>query len=325
MFRVSKLKVLPLVFFSLISVASAASLGKNPAAGLVEGTDGALYGTTSNGGTNDLGTVFRIDPNGLITTLINFTGTAGANPGAIPLGPLVFGNDGKLYGTTSEGGANDFGARLSRECQRSYGTALYFGTGPGDGANPKGKLIQGADGNYYGMTSGGADLSLIFGTIFRITPNGSETVLFKFTGAEGAFPTGGLVQGRNGNFYGVAFAGGDHGIGTIFKVDPLGTLTLLYSFSGESDGSNPQGELVEDPTNVGIFYGIASNGGDFGYGTVYKVDTAAMPVVPVTLAAFDGSTLGANPHSSLALGTDGFLYGTTFTGGTNNLGTVFKT
>ncbi|MBA3354067.1 MAG: putative Ig domain-containing protein, partial [Blastocatellia bacterium] len=324
MFRTSRILLATcLAVLCLTPNAPAASLGKNPAAGLVQGSDGSFYGTTSNGGLNEFGTVYKIAPDGLVTTLINFSGTAGVNPGSTPLAPLIFGSDGKLYGTTSEGGANNFGTVFRLSVSGVMELLYSFGVGNDDGANPKGKLVQGADGNYYGMTYSVSNVnSAPYGKIFRITPNGTVTILFSFTGAEGAFPTSGLLQGRNGNFYGVTFAGGDNGLGTIFKMDPLGTVTLLYSFDGGTNGSNPQGELVEDPVIVGRFYGVASNGGASGYGTVYRVD-AGSPV-PVVLASFNGTANGANPHAGLTLSADNKLNGTTFAGGANNLGTYFQ-
>ena len=140
MFRNSRLTGAFLAgFFCLLSSAHAASLGKNPAAGLVRATDGSLYGTTANGGTNDLGTVYKVDgESGLVTTLINFTGVAGANPGSTPLAPLIFGTDGKLYGTTSEGGANNFGTVFRVSVSGVMELLYAFGTNNSDGAIRKG-------------------------------------------------------------------------------------------------------------------------------------------------------------------------------------------
>jgi uncharacterized repeat protein (TIGR03803 family) len=135
--------------------------GQYPQAGLIQGADGNFYGTTSSGGTNNVGTVFKLTPAGAVTVLYSFSG----------------------------------------------------GT---DGANPQAGLIQGADGNFYGTTEDGGTNN--YGTVFKITPAGAETVLYLFSGAtDGANPLAGLIQGADGNFYGTAVQGGANGDGTVFK------------------------------------------------------------------------------------------------------------
>jgi uncharacterized repeat protein (TIGR03803 family) len=147
-----------------------------------------------------------------------------------------------------------------------------------------------------------------------------ETVLHAFKGIDGATPYGALVLDGAGNVYGTTSAGGDAGLGTVFKVDPQGVETVLYSFTGSPDGANPYAGLVMD--NSGNLYGTAENGGAFGFGTVFKIDASGIETV---LHSFAGSpTDGADPKARLIVDQNGNLYGTTFTGGSSNSGTVFK-
>ncbi len=201
--------------------------GDFPAAGLVQGSDGNFYGTTTAGGTNDDGTVFRISPSGTETNLYSFVGSP--TDGAYPEAGLVQGSDGNFYGTTENGGT-------STNCGSVYGcgtvfrispsgnyTNLYsFGSSPTDGFNPRAGLVQGSDGNFYGTTlNGGTNDD---GTVFRISPSGNYTNLYSFVGPpnDGRYPYAGLVQGSDGNFYGTTLEGGQYnlppGDGTVFKL-----------------------------------------------------------------------------------------------------------
>ncbi len=189
-----------------------------------------------------------------------------------------------------------------------------------NGAMPMGVLTLGTDGNFYGTTGFGSGYG--YGTVFKVTTNGTLTPLVFFNGNNGANPYAGLTLGTDGNFYGTTFHGG-YGSGTVFKVTTNGTLTTLVSFNG-ADGYNPQAALT-----LGIdgnFYGTTAETADGGYGTVFKVTTNG---TLTTLFFFDG-TNGLNPIAGLTLGTDGNFYGTTWGGGITNslnpsgLGTVFK-
>ncbi len=241
-----------------------------------------------------------MDRTGYFTTLVNFSGFGntqtpptptggGADVGATPLAPLTLGTDGKLYGTASQGGIDNAGTvfrvSISGVIEQLHWFRLI------EAMHPKGKVVQGADGNFYLQTfdSDGPQLGQTVGAIVRVTPNGTrppngtpggEVVLnyANFLNAtDGQYPSTGLAQGREGNFYGVTFAGGMNGLGTVFKVTPSGGRTTLYSFDGEANGSNPQGELIEHPSTTGLFYGVTSNGGAFGYGTVYSIDRRPPP------------------------------------------------
>jgi uncharacterized repeat protein (TIGR03803 family) len=243
----------------------------------VQGSDGNFYGTTSGGGTNNEGTVFRISPSGSETNLYTFVGSP---DGAYPPAGLVQGTDGNFYGTTAGGGTNDIpgggdGTVFRISPSGTYTTLYSFGSSPNDGLEPFAALVQGSDGNFYGTTEGGGRFSM--GTVFRISPRGNETNLYSFAGPpnDGGNPQVGLVQGSDGNFYGTA-AGGRHRVGTAFRISPSGSYTNLYSFgSSPTDGTYPQASLVQG--SDGNFYGATVNGGTKNLGTVFKLTVPLSP------------------------------------------------
>jgi uncharacterized repeat protein (TIGR03803 family) len=249
----------------------AGSDGSHPYAGLMQGSDGNLYGTTSIGGANGLGTVFQITrpPASVETVLHSF---AGGSDGSSPQAGLIQGDDGIFYGTTFAGGAHNLGT-VFRITPAGRETVLHSFTGS-DGAHPYAGLIQGSDGNLYGTTSIGGANGL--GTVFQITPAGVETVLHSFAGgSDGSEPYAGLIEGSDGNFYGTTELGGLHNLGTgqnrgtVFRITPAGRETVLYSFAGGSDGSEPYAGLIEG--SDGNFYGTTSIGGANNAGTVFKL------------------------------------------------------
>lgn len=166
---------------------------------------------------------------------------------------------------TCGGGLSNAGCALMITCGGAE-TILHFFTGqPSDGAFPNGRLIQARDGNFYGVTPGGGDG---WGTVFEITPSGTETVLFaSFGSTHDLDPQGGLVQASDGNFYGVTSLGGG-GNGALFEITAAGALTSLYSFAGGTDGVGPIG-LIQ--ASDGEFYGVTSTGGVSGDGTVFRL------------------------------------------------------
>jgi len=146
-------------------------------------------------------------------------------------------------------------------------TVLYSFAGGADGDEPYGSLVQGTDGNFYGMTYEGGPTN--DGTVFKITPAGAETVLYAFgSGADGNEPYGSLVQGTDGNFYGMTYEGGANNEGTIFQVTPSGTETVLWSLGAGSDGNEPYGSLTFGPD--GTLYGLTYEGGANGGGAVIQ-------------------------------------------------------
>jgi uncharacterized repeat protein (TIGR03803 family) len=293
--------------------------GAVPVAGLVQGSDGNFYGTTTSGGTFFQGTVFRMTPSGAITVLHSFNSFFGE--GAVPFAGLVQGSDGNFYGTTAFGGAHFKGTVFKIDATGNLTTLRSFSGSPSEGATPVAALVQGSDGNFYGTTaSGGQHFQ---GTVFRITQGGALTVLHSFSGfpSEGAVPFAGLVQGNDGNFYGTTALGGTHSKGTVFNIDATGSLTTLHSFSGSpSEGANPVAGLVQG--SDGNFYGTTALGGTHSRGTVFNIDATGSLT---TLHSFSGSPgEGALPFAALVQGSDGNFYGTTALGGAHGAGTVFK-
>ena len=199
--------------------------GKSPHASLVQGSDGNFYGTTEFGGTSiqcfsGCGTVFKITPAGVLTTLHTFNAT----DGEYPVGSLVQGNDGNFYGTANGGGADGEGTVFKISPDGVTFNTLHSFCSQGaclDGTSPYAGLVQGNDGNFYGTThDGGANGK---GTIFSVTPTGLFAALYTFSGtSDGGSSTAALVQGSDGNFYGTAGSGGAHSQGTVFSFSSGG-------------------------------------------------------------------------------------------------------
>jgi uncharacterized repeat protein (TIGR03803 family) len=303
--------------------------GGEPFGGVTLDTAGNLYGTTSTAGSGfglGLGTVFKLDTAGKLTTLHAFTGNA---DGGNPFAGVILDTTGNLYGTTNYGGVPDYLGTVFMLDKTGKETVLHNFTGEADGESPFAPLIRDAAGNLYGTTLGKSSGDQ--GTVFKLDKNGKETVLHNFTGrADGQNPEAGLIRDRVGNLYGTA-GGGQLNAGTVFKIDQAGKFTPLYAFSGGTDGSVPLGGLVRDPT--GNFYGTTFDGGDlncnvgFGCGVVFKLDQAGKETV---VYRFVGGTDGQGPQGNLVRDTKGNLYGITYFGGSaagcggGGCGTVFK-
>ncbi len=296
--------------------------GDYPHGGLIQGSDGNFYGTTMWGGSGPLGgngngTVFNISSAGTLTRLYSFTGGV---DGGNPVAGLVQASDGNFYGTTGQGGAGGYGTVFKMSSAGTL-TTLYSFSGGADGGNPYAGLVQGSDSNLYGTTSSGGTNGYGGGTVFKTSSAGTLTTLYSFSGgADGNDPSGGLVQGSDSNFYGTTYLGGTStNAGTVFSISSAGTFTTLYRFSGGADGAFPNG-LVQG--SDGNFYGTTSWGGTSGDGTLFKISSAG---TLTTLYSFSGGTNGYDPYGAgLVQGSDGFFYGTTYAGGTNGDGTVFK-
>lgn len=255
--------------------------GANPYSPLVEGFDASFYGTAYDGGSNGVGTVFRITPAGVLTTIHTFDGTDGNNPWA----GLILADDGRFYGTTYEGGKLGGGTLFKITPEGSLLTVYNFDSSEGF---PAASVIQGSDGNFYGTTVGSPSFGY-WGTVFKITPDGVASTLHSFNLTDGGAPYAPLVQATDGNLYGTTTYGGKlscggvgTGCGTVFRITPSGVLTTLQNFGG-SDGAFPYGGLFQ-ATN-GKIYGTTWRGGNTnchppsGCGTVFSLDVGLSPFV----------------------------------------------
>ncbi len=293
--------------------------GDVPLGGLVQGTDGDFYGTTTYGGAQFIGTVFKIGPSGKLTTLYSFCSQANCADGSYPEAGLLQASDGNFYGTTSVGGA--YGTVFRITSAGSLTTLHSFDVTDGD--SPEAGLLQATNGNFYGTTGYGGSGN--GGTVFKITPAGKFTSLYSFctqaTCPDGAYPSG-LIQGSDGNFYGTTANGGASGAGTVFKITSAGRLTTLHSFD-TTDGATPRGGLVQ-ATN-GILYGTTGYGGSGDGGTAFEITPAGEFTSLYSFCTQPGCPDGTLPYSTLIQATDGNFYGTTYaSAGESGSGTVFE-
>src|SRR5215831_6066206 len=223
-----------------------------------------LAGLTSNGGAEGRGTAFTINTNGSNFSIMKTF----ADWGKTPTGDLLQGTDGNFYGMTNAGGAYNYGTVFMMTPTGAVTILKQFNYSV-DGANPFGELIKGSDGNFYGLTSGGGTNS--YGTIFKITPTGTFTVIRHLGATDGTNPRGHLTLAKDGNFYGITYHGGANGVGTIFKMTPSGTYTVLRSLTLATDGGNSWSSLTEGKD--GNLYGMAYSGGTNNAGTIFKITT----------------------------------------------------
>lgn len=270
----------------------------------VQGRDGNLYGSTLEGGTSGIGTVFKITPSGTITTLYSFDGSVGS----YPYGGLVLGTDGNFYGTASLGGSADLGS-VYKITPAGVITSLHNFTNIGDGTHPGPALVLGGDGNFYGGTSS---------TIYKITPTGAFTTLHTLNSATDGGAVGYMILGADGNFYGSAGSGGANNYGTVFKVTPTGAFTLLHTFTNGTDGFEP-GSLAQAAN--GMLYGDTFVGGSGGGGVIFKTTTSG---TFTALYSLNAGTDGSGITGRLTLGTDGNFYNVAYADGANAGGTLFK-
>lgn len=275
-------------------------IGDEPKAGVVEDSAGNFYGTTFQGGRSHLGIVYKLPPSGVLTVLHAFTG---GTDGEYPAAAVVLDGVGNIYGVTTKGGSTTKcptgcgtvfkvtkagkysilhrfsksdgppvdGLLWSHATGFLYGATggtIYQMTTSGKGKilyksstlNPLSGLIRDAAGNLYGTAESGTGNC---GSVFKLNPQGQETVLYNFAGSpDGCFSLGGLAQDGAGNFYGTTELGGAYDGGTVFKLDTAGHETVLHSFAGGSEGGNPVFGLTIDPS--GNLWGTTTYGGTFG-------------------------------------------------------------
>lgn len=313
--------------------------GSNPYGALIADSEGNFYGTTNDGGINECynggcGMVFKLshsaDGKWLRTALYEFKGgTDGYNP----VGTLLFDHTGNLYGTTVEGGSGGYGTVF--ELTPLEGGAwkekvLYSFQGGSDGAFPESGLIFDGSGNLYGTTTeGGVCTFPGCGVVFKLSPRADgrwvESVIYAFQGSDGGAPYAGLIFDSADNLYGTAEFGGPNNKGVVFQLSPHSggwQETVLYVFSGP-DGAGPQAGVIFDAQ--GNLYGTTGGGGT-GYnasGTVFRLTKTGQQWTETVLHTFTVND-GATPLAGLVIDEAGNLYGTTWEGGPNLSGNVFK-
>lgn len=305
----------------LHSFAGGTNDGANPQAGLLVGIDGALYGTCTTGGSNQYGTVFKLNPDGSGYRLLHTMGSI-ADDAELPYGGLIQGQDNQLYGTGYGGGTNGSGA-IYRLDTNGTSYALVYSLGY-DGDAPYGfysGVMQGRDGALYGATPGGGTNGS--GEVFRVNTNGSGFMaLHEFSGRDdGGYPRAGLVQGQDGALYGTTTDGGTNDYGTIFKINAHGgNFTVLHSCGLTPDAYYIYGAMIQG-TN-GLLYGTSEAGGSGNWGSLFEISTDGVTFA-VIHNMYGPPVGGEHPQASLFQADDGRFYGTTQQGGTNANGTLF--
>jgi uncharacterized repeat protein (TIGR03803 family) len=301
--------------------------GADPLGSLLIDANGDLFGTTDEGGSSNVGTVFELVNNKgtyTLNTLVNFNG----NNGSYPQAGLIADANGDLFSTT-EGGSTDGTVfeLVNNNGTYTLNTLVNF-TG-GNGANPKAGLIADGNGNLFGTTfEGGISNN---GTVFElVNNNGTYTLntLFKFSGNNGSAPVPGLIADANGDLFGTTMQGGPNNDGTVFElVNNNGTYTLntLVNFTGSgnvnANGADPVGGLIADAN--GDLFGTTELGGSYNDGTVFELVNNNGTYTLNTLFNFNGGN-GADSVGGLIADANGDLFGTTMQGGPNNDGTVFE-
>ncbi|HEY8697612.1 MAG TPA: choice-of-anchor tandem repeat GloVer-containing protein [Rhizomicrobium sp.] len=325
--------------FKLLHAFNPKLYGRIPQGVVIEDENGNLYGTTSHKEVIDghwqYGTIYKLAPDRSISLLYTFRG---GNDGAYPFGSLVRDSDGNLYGVTLQGGAGNgpqgFGT-VFKLAPDGTETVLYVfkGISGGDGASPNSLILS--NGSLYGTTaSGGINCFSGCGTVFKLAPDGTETILYAFRGGiDGNGPDTAPIVDEAGNIYGATFQGGGTGCGgpgcgILFKIAPRGRETVLHVFAGKRhDGANPT-SLIAD--QAGNFYGTTAYGGAArkygnGWGTIFELSADGTETI---LHDFRNDE-GPFPNG-LILDGAGNLYGTTYQGGdgscgfSDGCGTVFK-
>jgi uncharacterized repeat protein (TIGR03803 family) len=244
--------------------------GGTPVASLVK-YKADLFGTTFGGGATGWGTVFKLAQDGTETVLHSFTGGA---DGGQPYAGLIVDKAGNFYGTTYDGGdASCNCGNVFKITPHGGQTVLHNFVGRNDGATPAyGPMIMDSAGNLYGLTQDGGTGGA--GTVFKITPGGTETILYNFTGQNGKAggPEANLIQDSAGDLFSTSSDSGANGVGVVFEITSGGKQKVLYSFTGGSDGCYPVAGLIKDQAyGKGDLYGTAEACGGNGYGTIFAI------------------------------------------------------
>ena len=285
---------------------------------MVQGADGSLYGTTSEGGNHRNGVVFKVNAEGDVFVADDIKGHVGVGPVA----GLILSSEGGFYGTAEFGGG-DYGSVFKVSPEGRFAELWGF-SDFAQGAYPEAALVQAANGYFYGTTMDGGNGNN--GTVFRVSATGDFVTLHQFSRTDGMSPLGQMVQGWDGDLYGTTDEGGPqgcsgNGCGTIFRITPAGDLITVHSFD-LADGVYPSGPLIQ--ASDGDFYGTTYGGGGNGHGgTVYKVTAKGNLTTVYSFCALPSCNDGDRPEGGVIEGTDGNFYGTTEFG-TEQFGTVFR-
>jgi len=300
----------------------------SPQAGLVEGSDGSLYGTTLFGGLRDWGVVFKISFEGAFATVASLQWPDAEYANGLVEGPL-----GLFYGTAYYGGTNGGHGSVFKVSTNGIVTPLAGFNGT-NGAHPQAPLLRAKDGNFYDTTvEGGSNGG--FGTVFKVTPAGDLTSMIGFNGTNGARPLGTLQQDAMGTLYGTTSKGGIgfdgssfSGNGTVFKITPTGELVTLHWLAGyPGDGASPVFGALAWGTD-GNLYGTTEGGGAYGGGAILRIspDGASSLIYSFSAPVYPGVTNldGYAPSGGLVRANDGSFYGATAQGGLSGKGTIFR-
>jgi uncharacterized repeat protein (TIGR03803 family) len=298
--------------------------GENPFGDMIADADGNLIGTTAYGGANGYGLVFKLSPRGRETRLLVMQ--PGENG---PFAGVTADALGNLYGTTVQGGASDYGTIFKLAPDGTQTIVHNFGSGT-DGALAYAGLTLAASGNFFGATFEGGNGNCGgegCGTIYKLSANGTEKVLYAFLGgADGQLPYAAALVDRADNLFGTTYEGGagdcGGGCGTVYEF-VHGAKTILHAFTGGADGGSPIGKLFAD--DAGNYYGTTFAGGSTtcsgGCGTVFKIDSNG---TVSTIWSFQGGSDGANPSGGVIMDGAGIIYGTTSAGGAANANTIYR-
>jgi len=302
-----------------------------PSGGVIEGTDGMLYGLTYFGGTGGGGVAYRVAKNGADFQILHNFGVNDAG-GSKPQGELVEASDGYFYGVTAEGGSNicpqipfsypNCGTVFKISRNGNFETLYSFGKSVSDGVQPNGTLLLASNGSLYGTTSMGGTNSCSSpnscGTFFKVTLDGSVTVLYSF-GASRDFPispNGALIQAQDGYIYGTSLSGGPCGCGTVYRMSLDGEFAKVFDFPDDPlsiEGGGPRAIVEGDDGN---FYGPTSAGGLYENsgigGTLYRLSKDGEATV---LHSFGPMDQPHEPLGPLMKAADGSFYGVTRSNG----------
>jgi uncharacterized repeat protein (TIGR03803 family) len=262
------------------------------------------------------------------SVIYGFCSLTNCNDGANPTSNLILDSQGNMYSTANSGGANFWGT-VFKLAPGGALTVLYNfcsvgGDSCADGSAPASGLVMDSAGNLYGTTRQGGAQGPLYGTVFKLSPDGTLTTLHSFSnnGVDGVNPAAGLVMDSKGNLYGTTYTGGVSNSGVVYRVTPNGKETIVHSFGATSvDGGGPANvTLVRD--RQGNLYGTTAFGGTHGDGTVFQISAQSGYSILYNFGA--SRTDGINPEAGLTVDSRGNLYGTTVSGGKYDIGTVFR-